>query len=225
MLAEAEEPELHVRAFDMSYAWDYAQTIRDIAAGEKGLEAIDNVMEQELERFEKEDYRMFFTTNHDENSWKGSDPELYGDNFENFAVLSATIWGMPLIYSGQEEGLDKRLEFFEKDEINWDDFRYEEFYTKLLDLNRNNSALWNGIEGGDFKKISTDNEENIYAFKRVNPQAEVFVILNFSGSMEEFTFENTQQGTWKDLFEGTETSIQSTMELEANSYLVFEKKF
>lgn len=224
MLAEAEVPELHIKAFDMSYAWDYAQTIRDVAAGEKGLEAIDEVMEQEFKRFSKKDYRMFFTTNHDENSWNGSDPELYGDNFENFSVLSATIWGMPLIYSGQEDGLDKQLEFFEKDEINWDDFKYEDFYKKLLDLNTNNSALWSGIEGGDFKKISTDNDENIYAFKRVNPQEEVFVILNFSDSLKEFRFRDEIQGNWLDLFNGTEKTIGSAMELKANSYLVFEKQ-
>lgn len=225
MLAEAEEPELHVRAFDMSYAWDYAQTIRDIADGDKGLEAIDEVMEKEFERFEKEDYRMFFTTNHDENSWKGSDPELYGDNFENFAVLSATIWGMPLIYSGQEEGLDKRLEFFEKDQINWEDYKYEEFYDTLLEVNRDNTALWNGTEGGDFLKVSTDNDESIYAFKRINPQDEVFVILNFSDSLKEFTFRDEIDGNWLDLFHGTEKTIGSTMELEANSYLVLEKQF
>lgn len=224
MLAEAETPELHVRAFDMSYAWNYAQTIRDVAAGEKGLKAIDEVLEQEFIRFEKEDYRMFFTTNHDENSWKGSDPELYGDNFENFAVLSATIWGMPLVYSGQEEGLDKQIAFFEKDEINWGDFKYEEFYNTLLDLNTNNTALRNGTAGGDFVKVSTDSEETIYAFKRVNPDAEVFVILNFSDSEQTITLnESTVEGNWRDVFRGTSVSLETTQAIPANGYLVFEK--
>ncbi|MGF1669674.1 MAG: alpha-amylase family glycosyl hydrolase, partial [Balneolaceae bacterium] len=223
MLAEAEVPELHEIAFDMSYAWDYAQTIRDVGAGLKGLDAIDDVMEKDLARFAKSDYRMYFTTNHDENSWKGSDPDLYGENFENFAVMSATIWGMPLIYSGQEEGLDKQLEFFEKDEIEWGDFKYEDFFTTLLNLNRNNRALWNGEAGGDFVKMPTNNDNSIYSYKRVNPDDEVFVILNFSNSSEEFTFIDGSQGLWNDVFNDSEIAIEATMSMPAHGYLVLEK--
>ena len=224
MLAEAEVPELHDYAFDMSYAWKYAQTIRDVAAGKEGLDAIDRVMEQEMERFSKSDYRMFFTTNHDENSWNGSDTELYGGNFENFAVLSATIWGMPLVYSGQEEGLDQRLEFFEKDLIEWGDFKYEEFYTTLLDLNTRNSALWNGAESGDFVKIQTGKDDTVYAFKRVNRTDEVFVILNFSDSGQTITLnESAVEGNWRDVFSGTTVSLEPAQAIPANGYLVFEK--
>jgi len=224
MLAEAEVPELHDYAFDMSYAWDYAQTIRDVAAGKKGLDAIDRVMAQEMERFSKSDYRMFFTTNHDENSWNGSDPELYGDNFENVAVLSATIWGMPLVYSGQEEGLDKRLNFFEKDLIEWNDFKYEDFYTTLLELNTRNSALWNGTAGGDFVKIQTDLDDVVYSYKRVNSADEVFVILNFSDSEQTITLnESVVRGNWRDVFSGNTVSMETTQAIAANGYLVFEK--
>ncbi|GAB5409319.1 MAG: hypothetical protein BalsKO_16840 [Balneolaceae bacterium] len=105
---------------------------------------------------------MYFTSNHDENSWNGTDPGMYGDNFENFAVLSATVAGMPLIYNGQESVLDKQLEFFEKDQIDWKDYSYQDFYTVLLDLNTNNQALWNGSYGGDFNRI--ESPENTYAF-------------------------------------------------------------
>ena len=65
---------------------------------------------------------MNFTTNHDENSWNGTVHERYGEGYKIFAVLMATVPGMPLVYSGQEAGLDKRLEFFEKDAINWKEY-------------------------------------------------------------------------------------------------------
>jgi len=223
MLAEAEEPELH-QAFDMSYAWDYAQTIRDIGAGEAGLSDLDSALSTNFDQFRRSDYRMFFTTNHDENSWQGSDPELFGDNFENFAVLSATVWGMPLIYNGQESGLDKQLEFFEKDEIEWGDYKYEDFYRTLLHLNRDNRALWNGEEGGSYLKATTDNDDVIFSYKRVADDERVFVVLNFSDEEIEFRFDSGSQGVWSDVFSGEEVEINATMQMDGNSYRVFERR-
>jgi len=222
MLAEAEEPEHHVNAFDMSYAWDYAATIREVGAGNAGLDAIDDAMERNFERFQKSDYRMFFTTNHDENSWTGSDPEMYGDNFENFAVMSATIWGMPLIYNGQESGLDKQLEFFEKDQIEWNDYKYEDFYRTLLFLNSNNTALFNGELGGDYLKMTTDNDENIFSYKRISAEDQVFVILNFSDEEQTFTFDAGYQGEWQNVFTEELQEIEETITLSGNSYLLLE---
>ena len=223
MLAEAEEPELH-RAFDMSYAWDYAQTIRDIGSGEADLSDLDEALSTNFERFNRSDFRMFFTTNHDENSWSGSDPDLYGENFENFAVLSATVWGMPLVYNGQESGLDKQLEFFEKDEIEWGDYKYEEFYRTLLHLNRDNRSLWNGEQGGSYLKSSTDRDDVIFSYKRVTDSDRVFVVLNFSDEEVEFTFDSGSQGIWNDVFSGDEVEINATMRLDSHSYKLLERR-
>ena len=223
MLAEAEEPELHDNAFDMSYAWDYAATIRDIGAGEAGLDALDEALERNFDLFDKADYRMFFTTNHDENSWTGSDPDMYGENFENFAILSATVWGMPLIYNGQESNLDKQLEFFEKDEIEWGDYEYQDFYTTLLSLNTNNSALYNGEIGGDYLKMTTDQDDSIFSYKRVGHHEEVFAILNFANEEVTFTFDSGEQGEWTNVFDDGTVTVEETMTLPANSYMLLEQ--
>lgn len=175
MLAEDEGPEMH-EAFDMTYAWTYAHTIREIAAGNEDFEALDSLMEVEKTKFPESAYRMYFTTNHDENSWNGTDPGMYGTNFENFAVLSATIDGMPLIYNGQESVLDKQLEFFDKDEIEWKDYDYQQFYTMLLRLNEENEALWNGQFGGDLSVY--DSPEETFAFRRDRGEDWVFVYIN-----------------------------------------------
>lgn len=175
MLAEDEGPEMH-EAFDMTYAWTYAHLIREIAAGNEDFEALDSLMEVEKTKFPESAYRMYFTTNHDENSWNGTDPGMYGANFENFAVLSATIDGMPLIYNGQESVLDKQLEFFEKDEIEWKNYDYQQFYTMLLRLNEKNEALWNGQYGGDLSVY--DSPEETFAFRREKGDDWVFVYIN-----------------------------------------------
>lgn len=217
MLAEAEVPELH-QAFDMTYAWDYATTIRSIGAGEYGLYSLDSALTRNFERFNRDDYRMFFTTNHDENSWTGSDPEMYGDNFRNFALLSATVWGMPLVYSGQESGLDQRLEFFEKDTIEWGSYPLEDFYTTLLTLKTENEALHNGEAGGSYLKSTTNSDESIFAYKRIGEDDRVFVILNFADEPVSFTFDSGEQGMWFDEFSQDSVSISANYSMSPNSY-------
>ena len=222
MLAEAEVPELH-QAFDMSYAWDYAETIRTIGSGEAELSALDEALNENFEKFEKSDYRMFFTTNHDENSWTGSDTDMYGDNFENFAVLSATVWGMPLVYSGQESRLDQQLEFFEKDLIEWGDYALEDFYRTLLTLKSENPALYNGEQGGSYLKASTNRNDVIFSYKRINNEDRVFVILNFSDETVDFTFDSGAQGTWFDEFGMDSVSVSENFEMGPNSYKLLSR--
>lgn len=226
MLAEAEVPEHHEEAFDMSYAWEFHGLMNDIASGEKPLSAIDEQMEKEAENFGADDYRMMFTSNHDENSWNGTVEERMGENAENFAVLSATIHGMPLIYSGQEAGLDKRLEFFERDPISWDELPLEDFYTTLNNLKTNNEALWNGASGGQFTKVETDKEEEVYAYRRIKDDHEVFVMLNFSDEDQEVSMMNGAEladQTYTDVFSGDELIFDDEpISLDANGYLVLE---
>ncbi len=178
MLAEDGEPELLFEAFDMNYAWEYAHVIREIAKGEMTFQDLDDLFARDASRFPANSYRMYFTTNHDENSWNGSDTELYGPNLENFAVLSATVAGMPLIYNGQEGGLDKRLEFFEKDQIDWKDYPYEDFFKLLLSIHKENEALWNGAYGGDRTRI--ESPEGTYVYSRKKGQNEVIVAINIT---------------------------------------------
>lgn len=196
MLAESELPDQQKNAFDMTYAWQFHHLITDIHKGKKSLSDIDTYMAEEDTEFAPSDYRMYFTTNHDENSWQGSDTDMFGKNFQNFAVLAATIDGMPLVYSGQEAGLNYQLEFFKKDTIQWDHYKYEDFYSTLLHLNTNNPALWNGKAGGDFQKVKTNPTKNIYAFKRIKGDHEVFVLLNFGDKKQQVSLTN-----WK----GTES--------------------
>ena len=224
MLADSEDPELH-RAFDMTYALEYSKTIIDIAGGQAALSILDEVMERYVENFHKRDFRMLYTTNHDVNSSQGSDPDLYGANFKNFAVLSATLWGMPLIYNGQESGLDQQIKIFEKDPIEWKDYKYQDFFSTLLDLNTRNQALFNGEIGGDYRKMPTDKDEQIFAFKRIGHHEQVLVILNFSDSDQTFNFVNGHEGSWNDVFDGSEKEITSSNSIGANSFFLLERVY
>ncbi|NIT51466.1 MAG: hypothetical protein GWO41_01615 [candidate division Zixibacteria bacterium] len=223
-LAEWNTPDMHPW-FDATYTWEYFHLSTEIAQGDTSVSAITDYMAQEQERFPAHAYRLYFTSNHDENSWNGTDEELFGDNFENFAVMAATIDGMPLIYSGQETGLDKRLEFFKKDPINWDGYEYEDFYRTLFELKDHNEALWNGQYGGDFVAVPTESSGQTYAYKRVKGDNEVFVILNFEDSEQNISFPTLDNSVdYTDVFSGENITIDSEgVTLDAHSNLVLEK--
>ena len=221
MLAEDGEPELLIEAFDMNYAWEYAHIIREIAKGTMTFDRLDSLLAEDAKKFPDNSYRMYFTSNHDENSWNGSDIEMYGDNFQNFAVLSGTIDGMPLVYSGQEAVLEKRLLFFEKDEIEWKDYALVDFYTDLLALNKRNEALWNGDHGANPIRISSP--QGTYAYQRNKDDFGVYVGLNNTQMTQEISFP-LEAGTIYKIygmdFVEYEANGNDVMSVPANSWLI-----
>lgn len=199
MLAEAEQPDHLEKAFDMCYGWEFHHIINSIAKGEMGLNDIDAYMAKKDSVFPPNGYHMMFTTNHDENSWNGTVFERFGDDHKLYAVLTFTIDGMPLIYSGQEAGLDHRLAFFDKDTIDWTGYEYQDFYTRLLKLNQENPALWNGLEGGKYKRLTTE-DPDLFIFSRSNGNHEVITMLNFSNERKQAIFAEGFSGELESIF-------------------------
>jgi glycosidase len=186
MLAEAEQPDHHVNAFDMSYAWELHHIMNDIAAGKKNTKDLDRYFSRHDSTFPADAYRMLFITNHDENSWNGTVFERMGDAAGTFAMLTFTLPGMPLLYSGQEAALDKRLRFFDKDTIDWGDYELAGFYRDLIRLRKENPALWSGEAGGKMKRIKTTDDASVYAFIRRKDKDAVLVFANLSNETREF---------------------------------------
>lgn len=222
MLAEHEGKDL-LQAFDMIYGWEFHHIMNGIAKGEKSINDIDTYFAKIDTIYCDDDYFMHFTSNHDENSWNGTVFERMGDATEAMAVLSATVPGMPLIYSGQEDKLSKRLEFFEKDTIVWDNFDYANMYSKLLHLKKENSALWNGTVGGSFNKIENSNPELVYSFVREKNENKVIVILNLSDKEQDVSIlDENLNGNYTSLFTDAkfEVNTKKSIKLEPWGYIV-----
>ena len=124
MLAESENID-HVNNgyFHAIYGWEMHHIMNEIVKGEMDVDNIRGKLAKNIEEYSTEAFQMNFITNHDENSWNGTINERMGDAQHAMAVLMTTIPGMPLLYSGQETGLDKRLRFFEKDTVEWNESR------------------------------------------------------------------------------------------------------
>jgi glycosidase len=201
MLAESETAILHNKAFDMTYAWEFHFIMNDIAQGKKSVRHIREYLEGKAKSYPQNAYRMHFTSNHDENSWKGTEQERLGDAVKTFAVLSATMEGMPLVYNGQEAGMNKRLQFFEKDVMTWPDWSMTDFYTPLLNLKHQNQALWNGELGAPLQIVTEASDTLGFGFHRQRGKQAVFCLFNFSPSKRTVQYRNESfSGKYVELF-------------------------
>lgn len=201
MLAEAEEPQHHIRAFNMSYGWELHHILNDIANGKKNANAIEEFYAKNDTLFPRDAYRMLFTSNHDENSWRGTEFERMGPASVCMAVLTATLPGMPLVYSGQESAFNERLRFFDKDTIDWKDYRLEPFYRKLFGLKHAYQPLWNGNWGGKMQRIGTTADSSVFVFMREKEGDRVMVLTNLSPEVREFSLKGkTFAGDYKEWF-------------------------
>ncbi|MCM3410225.1 alpha-amylase family glycosyl hydrolase [Metabacillus litoralis] len=193
--------ELLDEAFHSNYGWELNHIMRDIAKGEKSASDIKDYIDRMGRLYPQGTYPMHWTTNHDDNSWEGTTSELFGKAEKAMAVLTFTLPGIPLIYSGQEAGLDKRLEFFEKDEISWNDLTMQAFYKELICLKKENSALWNGHDGGDTHFLESL-DERIFMFERVKEKNRVVVMVNLSQNHVSTTLKNNSlAGSYKLYFD------------------------
>jgi len=180
MLAEAEKPVLHQNGFHASYAWNLHHSLNKVANGKMNANDIRDYLIEDAIKHQPKDYRLNFTSNHDENSWNGTVFERMGEAHKCLAALTYIIPGMPLIYNGQEAPLKKRLAFFEKDAIDWNNYTYADFYKTLNQIKKRNTALWNGEAGGTLQIISTTNSDQVLAIRRNKEEANFVAIFNLS---------------------------------------------
>ena len=225
MLAEWDTPEVH-QAFDMTYDWDLHHIMNSIAKEEKSaIDLIEHLNKNE-KNFPANAFRMQFTSNHDENSWNGTEFERLGDGAETFAVLTCLIPDMPLVYTGQEAGNNKRLSFFEKDLVEWKDYKLYEVYSKLFQLKKNNKALLNGERGGEMIYLKSSDENNVFAFSRSSEKEKVVAVFNLSNKPVRVEVSGeTLTGSYKNYFTGKLESFSTVESFELNpwEYRVYTK--
>ena len=196
MLAEAWEPELlKDNLFDMCYAWEGHHIMNDIAKGKKLVADWDSYMEKVSKDYEANDILMNFVDNHDENSWNGTINSRLGEAREAMIALSYLTPGMPLIYCGDEYGLDHSLKFFEKDSIPKSKGKEWDLLAKLGELKNNNSALAGGKQKASYKKIPTSDDNSVLVFEREKEGKKVVFVANLTKDEQNVTFELDQKYT------------------------------
>ena len=176
MLAEAGETEMHEVGFDQSYAWAYYGTLKRVWEEGDSVSHLATQVDTTLDDLVPQARRLRFTTNHDESMWDATPPELFGgiEGSKAAFVLSATLPGTPLVYNGQELGIQDTVSFFAAQPYNWEQ---EEtlipWYTRVLNTYRNSPAL----HGGDFEILTPDAKDAL-AFTRSADGQELLIAVN-----------------------------------------------
>ncbi len=227
MLAEWESKDLHAAAFDMTYGWQWNQTMHHIAQGKSDLNGLFVYYSWNEKFWPKDSFRMMMVSNHDHNSWEGTEFEKFGEMLPAAIVLSVIGEGMPLLYNGQEAGYDHRLAFFEKDPIVWGEHWQGDLYRRLFALKHANRALWNGSWGGTMVGVKHDQWAHVLAFVRDMEGDRVFGLFNFTGEQRMVTFNETlHHGDYVEFTSGDRVVIDAAtrFDLEPWAWRVFHRE-
>ena len=221
MLAEADKPSLHVDGFDATYAWAMFSMMKKVAKGERAASALDSVRNSVDTAFPANELKLFFTSNHDENSWNKADyGTMPGAIHAPFAVFTQTMpHDVPLIYSGQEEPVLDSISFFYKDAITFKNFGRAKFYKTLLELRKNPALAANST----FKKVRVGDDEAIYAYTREGGGKKILVILNLSKKEQPVRIiDPSLLGNPYNLFMGTNEQVKNKeWKIEPWGYVVY----
>jgi alpha-amylase len=223
-LAECEEPEYH-KVFDATYTWRWMHASEEYYQGKMNLQSLLTVLYKSVTEFPCNALRMYYTANHDENSWNGTEYEKFGKAAGLFAVFSCTWNGIPLIYSGQEMPNKKRLKFFDKDPIEWTgNYELHDFYKKLLTLHSSNKSLRAGDQDVLTQIISHPDDHQIFSYLRKHEQDEVLVVLNCTDDDLNFQVKSVK-GVFRNVFGGEDIDFENNNQVfvSAWGYLVFER--
>jgi glycosidase len=223
MLAEGDKPYLLTSGFDAFYPWEMFHMMIKVAKGERPAFALDSVKNKYDTTYVKNSIPMYFTSNHDENSWNKSDYGTFpGVVHAPFAVFTQTMAGtVPLIYSGQEEPVLRPLAFFEKDPISFGKFERAKFYKTLLELRKNDPAL---ATDASFRKVKVGNDKALYSYVREKNGKKIFVVLNLSGAEQAITVTDKDLlGKPYNVFMGTNEELTGKQwMIEPWGYVVYE---
>ena len=221
LLSESEVPQHQLAAFNSSYSFGMMHVINAVAGGTHPVSHLDDELARTRVRFPDGGSLIYYTSNHDENSWQGTVTERLGGGVEPFGVLTFMLDGIPLVYNGQEAGLAKRLEFFERDPITWRPHPLAGFYRTLCNLRRDTPALHTG---SGFIRVETTANESIYAILRDDGTgSRVLAFLNLTAEAVAFDAAHPRlAGAWRDAFGGADHRLGRgvSMALPAWGYLV-----
>ena len=234
MLAENQSnADLLDDAFLLNYNWSLLREFQNIGHGWVDSSRIADLMATQADPsvYPRGSMPMNFLTNHDENSWNGTEYERFGAAVPALTVMSFTLPGAPMVYTGQEIGLRKRLKFFDKDEVPWPakptSIWMGQLITKLAAAKKNNPALFNGAAGGSLRWLPNGDVSEAFTYARVLGSSRVIVVANPSESAVRVSLPlGTLAGKYKRLSDARSVTLaaRQVFDLPAFTWQVYTTK-
>jgi cyclomaltodextrinase len=180
LLAEADDPALLQRAFDIDYAWDFYHAVSEALVGRVPASAVRESWERAAAAYPRGALRLRFSDNHDQlraTAQSGLPAALAA------SAIMYTLDGVPLLYNGMEVGDTTESAapaLFEKLPIVWDMAerrpQVAPYYRGLAALRRAHPALSRGtvrwLENGD--------ETRVLSYERQGAGESLVVVVNLS---------------------------------------------
>ncbi len=179
-MAEAHDPPLMAKAFDIDYAWPLHAKLADVFMKGAPARELRSQWEQERGQYAKGALHMRMSDDHDE--------ERAIVRFGERGALAAsaflfTMDGVPLLYEGMEAGDTAESgspALFEKLPVFWQIAErrpeFPKFYAALLALRRAHAAL----QQGETEWLRNSDDARIVTYLRTGGGEEFLVAVNFS---------------------------------------------
>lgn len=221
-------------AFNASYGWNFMGATADYIKGTKTLKQLVDELKSNYSKFPKQMHKLYFLTNHDENSWNGTVDEKYAENWQQIGVMVYTLpQSLPLIYTGEEAALNRRLSFFEKDPISsfeWSNDSRFEWYKNIINLRKSIPAFSSNsgdVTLNDLKVNMIEGDANsVLVYKRKAENSEAYVLINFSNKSTTFKLEDfkiKRFKKYKSSSNATQTLNKKSILMAPNSYVIYYK--
>ena len=220
LLAERESRDLHAEACDATDAWSWHDSVHQLCQGQADLGVLFTYYARNEGFYPDNIMRLTFVSNHDKNGWEGTEYEQFGAGLEAAIVLSVVGEGLPLIDHGQEAGNANRLEFFEKDPIQWRAHPMADFSRKLFALKKAHRALWNAHWRAKMVQVVNSQGTKVFSFVRENEHDKIFAVLNFSAAPQTGKLtDGPYAGRYTEFFSGERITLADGVELPLPAWI------
>lgn len=211
-----ESPRFHEIGFDCTPSLELLQLMGDVAQGRKSGAEIRRLIERQLEEYPESAFRLAFTSDDRSNAFEGTEYERLGKAVGLATALTYVLpQGLPMIYTGQELGLNRRFPPCDKDPIrDLQPTLKTNYYRRLNHVRRNHAALRSGEKGGSLK-IMPGTRTDVLVFVRRTRTDNSCVLSLFNLSAEERTVVMSRdfESRWSDALTGELLRIEGGMEL------------
>src|ERR1051325_2163830 len=182
MLAEAHEPDLLVKAFDVDYSWPLHSALTEVLMGHRPAGILRESWEEERAKFPRGSVHMRFSDNHDERRAIAR----FGERGALAAsALVFTLDGVPMLYNGMEVGDTAESgapALFERLPILWQIEQrrpeFPRFYRQMIALRKAHEAL----RRGELEWVRNSDEARVVSYLRRAQGEEILVAINLSNS-------------------------------------------
>ena len=225
MASDRPNPDYHTSAFDMTSTPRLHETLIEVSQGNFPPEAIDLFIQQHERDFPLNAFRELYATKSRITASKGSLRDQFGEAHKLVGILMFTLPGMPTLYCGQEADETVNNQLLKADSIDFENASHSDFYQKLIEAHHQNKALWSGLKGGRYERLTTAEDQSLFAFSRTKGENKVVVILNFSNEPTDVNFQKRLEGTYTSIFNNEMLSIftEGDVKLPPYGYQVFMK--